>query len=312
MAIKTISQLHASTKFENFDYQNATDLDGIFLEISEPNTASLTAADSSTLYQSKKLNLKIFVDALVNATIEKMQDTQLSVLSVGTLFVGVPGAKATDALNDTFWYDNNPEHTLSVLTTADFNNEVNFHNRVNFHNTIYIKTTTDNTAADGFTIESPMRIKGNVFMETNNKQTQYNLTCGEVFGIAQYARWADLAENYVSDNDYSPGTLVQFGGENEITIATDKVNAVITSKPGVLLNSELSCDNGFSKGIALIGRVPVKVIGKVDKFDKLILSHIPGIAIKTDKTSDKIIGIALESSDNPEEKLILTSVKMIL
>lgn len=86
------------------------------------------------------------------------------------------------------------------------------------------------------------------------------------YGCALCALWADLAETYESDRDYEPGTLVRFGGEKEITIAHDEANAVITTNPGLILNSDRhGCQ------IALVGRTPVNVVGKVKKFDKIYL-----------------------------------------
>ncbi len=62
---------------------------------------------------------------------------------------------------------------------------------------------------------------------------------GNMFhGVALCAKWADLAETYESDLDYEPGTLVKFGGDKEITIAHGEANAVITSRPGLILNSD--------------------------------------------------------------------------
>ena len=93
-------------------------------------------------------------------------------------------------------------------------------------------------------------------------------------GTALNANWADLAEIYQADAEYQPGTLVAFGGEKEITIATTKVNAVVSTKPAVLMNNKQE-----GTPIALVGRVPVRVIGKVAKFDKLVLDRDnPGIA----------------------------------
>jgi hypothetical protein len=99
---------------------------------------------------------------------------------------------------------------------------------------------------------------------------------------------------YDSDFEYEPGTLVKFGGDKEITIADDTVNAVITTKPGLLLGEK---DTDLKLPIALVGKVPVKVMGSVNKFDKLVLSDKPGIAsVKSDKDVDKnVIGIALET-----------------
>ena len=104
------------------------------------------------------------------------------------------------------------------------------------------------------------------------------------------ARWADLAELYETDDIYKPGTLVKFGGEKEITIATDEANAVITTKPAFTMNSDC---NGPSQGIALTGRTLVRVIGKLNKFDNIKLSDIPGVAVKSNDNSDKIVGKSL-------------------
>ena len=87
------------------------------------------------------------------------------------------------------------------------------------------------------------------------------------------ARWADLAEFKEADGEYIPGTLMMFGGEKEITMSNGRVcNAIVTSNPGLILNG----DNQEGKqmvGIALIGTVPVRVRGKVKKFDKLVPSR---------------------------------------
>lgn len=124
-------------------------------------------------------------------------------------------------------------------------------------------------------------------------------------GTAMYAYWGDIAEYYESDNNYDCGTLVQFGGEKEITIASSYANAVITSEPGLIINSQLNT----GQAIALCGRVPVKIVGKINKFDKITLSSLPGVACST--INDKnIIGIALEDKTEDEIKLVLCSVKM--
>ena len=109
------------------------------------------------------------------------------------------------------------------------------------------------------------------------------------------------------DQQYPKGTLVQFGGEKEITIAKNKVNAVISSEPGVILNGEMK----DSQAIALIGRVPVRVIGKVKKFDKIALSFIDGVGC-VNNDSDNYIGIALVNKDDSDEGLVLCSIRIDL
>ena len=126
-------------------------------------------------------------------------------------------------------------------------------------------------------------------------------------GTADYAKYADLAEKYQSDQEYSVGTLIKFGGKKDITIADNKVNGVISHKPGVVLDSEL--EDG--QPIALVGKTPIRVIGKVNKFDNITLSEIPGIG-RVAKEGEVVIAKALEASENEEEKLVLCVTKFNL
>ena len=133
----------------------------------------------------------------------------------------------------------------------------------------------------------------------------------EINGTSMYANWGDLAEYYLTDKEYPKGTLVQLGGEKEFTIATTFVNAIISSEPGLVINGNMK-DEG--QAIALVGRVPVRVIGKVNKFDKLVLSEIPGVARKKKwyEIWKPTIARALESKTTEDEGLILTMIKFTL
>jgi hypothetical protein len=97
-------------------------------------------------------------------------------------------------------------------------------------------------------------------------------TYSEFFiGLATTAQYADLAENYLADDNYEPGTVVQFGGEYEITIAASETTAVagvVSQNPAYLMNSKLT--GKYVAAIALQGRVYCKVIGSVKKGDMLI------------------------------------------
>lgn len=110
---------------------------------------------------------------------------------------------------------------------------------------------------------------------------------------------ADLAELYEADEDYEEGTLVCFGGSKEITKATAEVNAVISSKPAIILNSE-----AHGLPIALAGKVNVKVKGSVRKFDKIKLSDIAGVGTVKNAFNDNVIAIALEENLNEGIKLV--------
>ena len=172
-----------------------------------------------------------------------------------------------------------------------------------------VPTDTTSTSSNQIaTVGWVNTIGNNVVHLTGNETIGGTKTFSDTIqGTAYRALWGDLAEYYLTDKEYSKGTLVQFGGEKEITIATKKVNAVITSEPGFILNS--SEEN--SQAIALIGRVPVRVIGKVKKFDKIALSYIDGVGCVSNE-SDNVIGIALENKDDSDEGLVICSVKIDL
>jgi hypothetical protein len=120
-------------------------------------------------------------------------------------------------------------------------------------------------------------------------------------GTANKAKYADLAENYQADAVYEPGTVLEFGGEFEVTVAEDetrRVAGVVSSNPAYLMNSQL--EGGTVAAIALQGRVPCKVRGKIRKGDMMV-SAGGGYARPTnDPKIGTIIGKALENFDGGE------------
>ena len=138
---------------------------------------------------------------------------------------------------------------------------------------------------------------------TGNETIQGSKTfTSDIQGTAVRAKWADLAECYLADKDYPPGTLLEFGGEKELTLARHKVNAVVSTKPGFVLNE------GQGLPVCLAGRVPVRVIGSVNKFDHLVLSS-NGVAV-VDNMDDSYFATALEDNQDEEEKLVLCSCQL--
>ena len=127
-----------------------------------------------------------------------------------------------------------------------------------------------------------------------------------VFAIATSAQYADLAENYESDADYVPGTVVIFGGDKEITVTTtsadERVAGVISTNPAYLMNAATP-----GLAVALRGRVPVKVIGSVTKGDSLVTSSVAGYACSVGRDrscAQAVFAKALENNDSPGEKII--------
>ena len=127
-------------------------------------------------------------------------------------------------------------------------------------------------------------------------------------GTAVRANWADLAEYYIADKVYEPGTLVKFGGQYELTEADTEANAVVTTKPGFILNNNLASPDGVPTAIALVGRTPIKVSGKVKKFQNLALSDVPGIACVAN--GRKVIAKALADKDTDDVGLLECVVKL--
>ena len=148
------------------------------------------------------------------------------------------------------------------------------------------------------------------FLSRNNVFTGSNTFNNVVQGTAFRTYWGDLAEICETDKEYPKGTLVKFGGDKEITIADTQVNAVISSEPGLILNTQ----NKTGQAIALIGRVPVRVIGNCKKFDYLTLSDVPGVAtvLEDNEFPLNVIARALENKDYVEEGLVLCVIKFDL
>lgn len=136
----------------------------------------------------------------------------------------------------------------------------------------------------------------------------------DIQGVALNAKWGDLAEVYECNEDevFVPGTLVKFGGKEEIT-KTGKndrnVFGIISTKPGVILNKQKKT----GQKIALVGRVPVRIVGKINKFDKITTSYIPGVAKRKTFLDTLLlkptIGRALHTDTNEKEKLVEIFVK---
>jgi hypothetical protein len=117
-----------------------------------------------------------------------------------------------------------------------------------------------------------------------------------VFAQSTSALYADLAEHYLADAHYEPGTVVKFGGVNEVTIANQdsdkRVAGVISTNPSYVMNSGL--DGEFVAVVALTGRVPCKVIGNVSKGD-LMVTAVNGFArAEENPTMGTVIGKALQ------------------
>jgi hypothetical protein len=135
---------------------------------------------------------------------------------------------------------------------------------------------------------------------------QSNLTFNTVFAKATSAQYADLAEKYQADQSYPPGTVLEIGGSREVTettgFASTKIAGVVSTDPAFIMNSGASGDTVAQ--VALLGRVPCRVIGSIKRGDLLCSSRVPGVA--TSLPADQfrpgsVIGKALADYDSDSE-----------
>lgn len=119
-------------------------------------------------------------------------------------------------------------------------------------------------------------------------------------GVSSSAKYADLAEKYITDQQYVTGTVVSVGGAAEVTACSDGDLAVgvISAAPAYLMNSEAS-----GQAVALKGRVPARVIGPVVKGQRLIATN-NGCARAVENSHLDTFAVALETNLAAEEKLV--------
>ena len=162
----------------------------------------------------------------------------------------------------------------------------------------YISVAADSIAVDATSANTASKVVA--------RDASGNFSAGVITATATQARYADLAEIYKADADYEPGTVVKLGGSEEITMTVEhadtEVFGVISTDPAYLMNKDAE-----GLPVALTGRVPVKVIGKIRKGERLVSSDVPGLAWALgDEEYDAraVIGRSLEDKDNGNEGII--------
>jgi hypothetical protein len=120
-----------------------------------------------------------------------------------------------------------------------------------------------------------------------------------VFAQASTALYADLAEMYLADKQISSGTVVCFGGTQEITTCDHdmdpRVAGVVSLKPAYQMNSGL--EGNFVVPVALQGRVLCHVIGTVHKGDMMVSAGNGQARAEPNPPMGTVIGKALEDFD---------------
>lgn len=217
----------------------------------------------------------------VNLTGTLTTNAQPNITSVGTLSsLNVSGALSASTVAGTLTTNAQPNITSVGTLTG-----------LNVNGTVTAVNITANTGA----------------ITTTNLTTGANTTAGTITGnwtltagSKLTATYADLAEYYESDYIYEPGTVLEFGGDKEVTLATDntfRVAGVVSSNPAYAMNG--NCP-GIALPIALQGRVPTKVTGKVNKGDLMVSAGSGYARAYNNPLPGTVIGKALQDFDGYE------------
>lgn len=163
-------------------------------------------------------------------------------------------------------------------------------------------TATANITGGNLITTGTMSITGNIVATGSNavanigSATTYFNT---VHAKSTSSQYADLAEWYEADADYDPGTVLAFGGNSSVTIATAvndvRIAGVVSTNPAHIMNSGLKAPHVAA--VALTGRVPTLVVGAVIKGDMMVSAGNGRACACAEPRMGAVIGKALQ--DHP-------------
>jgi hypothetical protein len=165
-----------------------------------------------------------------------------------------------------------------------------------------VVTATGNISGGNVSVGTGSVSLGSI--ENNNSSGVGNIgsagtTFNTVHALATSAQYADMAERFHADAEYSAGTVVELGGVNEITLCQDELSdtvfGVVSTKAAYLMNGGAGT-NATHPPIAMTGRVPVNVMGFIAKGDRLVSAGngFARAATLDEVTAFNVIGRALE------------------
>ena len=176
-------------------------------------------------------------------------------------------------------------------------------------------TSTGNLTASSYSIFNNTLVPVGTVNIGSSTSKFANVYATYLVGTSIQAQYADLAERFEADVPMVPGTVVEIGGIKEITAAvqelSEKVFGVISTLPGFLLNGGAGTD-ATHPAIAVNGRVPVRVIGRVTKGDRLVSAGngLARAASRSEITAFNVIGRALQDKLTDSEGTVEAIVKL--
>jgi hypothetical protein len=296
------------------------------------------AAAATTITATGNINLTAGADVaipnniglLIGAGGEKIESdgTDLTVTSTGALNLTVTGLTTVSgalAVSGDLTVNGTTTTNNSVNLTVD-DNIIELNSGISTSNNdagIIIErgSTGDNAciiwdeSADKFTMGTTTATAGD---KSGGITVSVSTLVANLEGTATAAQYSDVAERFASDTAYTPGTVVALGGAQEITQvneeASDEVFGVVSSIEQAAFKMNGGAGNDSTHPyIAMTGRVDVKVIGSVNKGDRLISASVPGYAraaTKAECTAFNVIGRALTSKSEAGQGSVLAAVRV--
>ena len=166
-------------------------------------------------------------------------------------------------------------------------------------NVVVIDTST--VYANVVSVNSIAKIGANAVGNIGSSSNYFN----RVFAQASTALYADVAERFEADEYIAPGTVVELGGDKEITRSREELSenifGVISTNAAYLMNGGAG-DDLTHPPVAMTGRVPVNVVGYVKKGDRLVSagSGMARAAVPGEATAFNVLGRALVAKTTPE------------
>ena len=173
-------------------------------------------------------------------------------------------------------------------------------------------SVTGNVIAGNLSVSTGTVSVGNIVNTNANGVGNIGSSTGyynTIFATATTALYADVAERFAADAYLPPGTVVELGGDAEITMSiydlSENVFGVVSTRAAYLMNSGAGTD-ATHPPIAMTGRVPVRAVGMVKKGDRLVSAGhgLARSALPGEATAFNVLGRALENKLEATEGLV--------
>jgi hypothetical protein len=286
---------------------NVSGANGIFTNISVSSTANISSGTAnigtgnigSLFTQSINAGSQSTAVTLTGVLTQNGAGTANSIAGTSMWVTGgnlvITGGSNIGIRTDNYYYANG-----AVISFAGSYSNANVQALLPVYNGAILATTVTATALTTGANTTAGTMTGN-----------FTLTAGSRL----QSTYADLAERFEADAFYDAGTVVEMGGDKEITAVqyelSEDVFGVVSTTAGYLMNA-MAGDDDTHPAIAVGGRVQVKVTGKVKKGQRLVSAGngIARAAQQGEATAFNTIGRSLENKLTDEIGAVEAFVKI--